>query len=66
MFGIILAWRDVRVVDCGALEKLCSVRGTRGSNPRLSAMLRETTPVSWTEICYNEMGVLLYAIHSKR
>ena len=59
-------WRDVRVVDCGALEKLCPVKGTRGSNPRLSAKSGEITPVSWTEICYNEMGVLLYAIYCKR
>ena len=34
-------WRDVRVVDCGALEKLCPVKGTRGSNPRLSAKRNE-------------------------
>ena len=26
----------------------------------------EITPVSWTEICYNEMGVLLYEIFDER
>ena len=37
-----------------------------GSIPTTPAKSDETTPVSWTEICYNEMGVLLYEIFDER
>ena len=63
--------RHLFIRACGGIGRLGGLKihwckSRVGSSPTTPTKNYETTPVSWTEICYNEMGVLLYEIFDER